>query len=67
MTHPVVADVAERLTAAGWTVRKLRDKGFGATAAQALLAKGNTDPSLATLERALSLLQPPRRLWHGKA
>ncbi len=53
---PVAAEIAARLTAAGWTVRRLRDEGFGATAAESLLGKGPGLPSLANADEALALL-----------
>lgn len=54
---PVAAEIAARLAAAGWTVRRLRGKGgFSGSVAEALLGKGPGLPSLENADRALGLL-----------
>lgn len=63
----IVAEVRALLEAEKWTVRKLRSHGIGARAAEALLGKNDSVPSVESLERALSLLTPPRRLAHRPA
>lgn len=62
----IVAEVRALLGAAGWTVRKLRAAGIGARPAESLLGKNDSVPSVESIERALALLAPPRRLWHAK-
>ncbi len=64
---PIVAEIIARLTAAGWSVRKLREAGFGGKSAEILLGKLVGIPDLETAERALALLTPPRSLWHRGA
>jgi hypothetical protein len=61
---PVAAEIAARLTAAGWSVRRLRERGFSGSAAEALLGKGASLPSLATADAALALLG--HRLSHKR-
>lgn len=63
----VLAEVRRLLEAAGWSVRKLRAAGLSARAAEALLGKNESTPSVESLERALRLLEPPRGLWHRPA
>lgn len=59
---PIAAEIARMLAAANWTVRKLRAAGFGSSAAESLLGKGATLPSLSTAEAGLRLIG--RSLWH---
>ena len=62
---PIAAEIAARLTAAGWTVRRLRDEGgFGGESAEKLLGKRPGAPSLESADRALALLG--RQLWHRR-
>jgi len=60
----IAAELVRLLTDAGWTVRKLREAGFGGASAERLLAKAPGLPSLDSAERALALLG--RQLWHRK-
>lgn len=61
---PVAIEIQRLLSEAGWSVRMLREKGFSGSAAEALLGRIPSEPSLDTADRALALLG--HELWHRK-
>ena len=64
LTPDIAAELATLLTKRGWTVRTLRDQGFGTGTAAKLLGQAKGAPSLDVADRALALLG--RELWHRK-
>lgn len=62
----IVSEVRRLLREAGVTQYALRRAGLSGKTSQILAGTVAGTPSVASMELALGLLCPPRRLWHAR-